>query len=114
MNHMKQLALIGLSLGVVQVACADGGAVAAQAAQATPAASLHEAAVLPGGTTSRQPHLNIKRDSKLTKVPEGSVQVDSDTYTTTTEFVHVTTVYVYNLGGELVDMKMSEIRTPRT
>lgn len=111
MKRVKQLAVIGLSLGLAQAAFADGGAVAPQA---TPAANVHQAIVLPGGTTSRQPHLDIKRDSKLTKIPEGSVQVDADTYTTITEFVHVTTTYVYNLDGELVDMKMSEIRTPRT
>ncbi|MEW6373421.1 MAG: hypothetical protein AB1584_21070 [Pseudomonadota bacterium] len=111
MNRLIQLVAIGL---ISSAASAHESSTAPQAAGAAPAASANKDLSFPAGAASRAPTMTVKRNSQLTRHAEGSVQTDTDTYTTTTEFVHITTVYAYNLAGELVDMKMSEIRTPRT
>lgn len=113
MNRFKQLAVIGLVFGVTSMACAEERAVAPQATDAPPAASVHDPLGLPAGVGKVQPGMVVKRESKLIKSAGGSAQVNTDEYTTTTEYVYVTTVFAFNLAGELVDMKTSEIRTPR-
>ena len=110
MNRLIQLVAIGL---ISSAASAHDSATAPQAAGATAAASTSKDIGFPAGSASRAPSMTVKRNSQLIRHAEGSVQTDTDTYTTTTEFVHITTVYAYNQAGELVDMKMSEIRTPR-
>jgi len=113
MNCMKQLAVIGLALGVAQAAYAHGDDAGAQPANAAPAASAQTPVHFPAGATSREPVMAVKRSSQLVKSAGGSAQINTDAYTTTTEYIYVTTIFAYNLAGELVDMKSSEIRTPR-
>lgn len=113
MNHLIRLAAIGLISGSMQVASAHDNA-SAQAAGTTSAASANKEAGFPAGAASPAPTMTVKRNSQLTRHAEGSVQTDTDTYTTTTEFVHITTVYAYDLEGKLVDMKISELRSPRS
>ncbi|XYJ11425.1 hypothetical protein ACSUZJ_05400 [Telluria sp. B2] len=111
MNRLIQLVAIGL---ISSAASAHDSATAPQGASAAPATSASKDIGVPARAASGAPTMAVRRNSQLTRHAEGSVQTDTDTYTTTTEFVHITTVYAYNLAGELVDMKMSEIRTPRT
>ncbi|MDN4057535.1 hypothetical protein QPK31_04770 [Massilia sp. YIM B02769] len=110
MNRMKQLAVIALVFGAAQAACAHESGAGTQAA---PAASAQTAAQVPAGATSRELVVDVKRTSQLVKSAGGSAQINTDAYSTTTEYIYVTTIFAYNLAGELVDMKSSEIRTPR-
>ena len=105
--------MIGLVFGVANIACAEERAEAAQLKDAAPDASMHTVTTLPAGVTAGNPVMAVKRDSQLVKSAGGSAQVNTETYTTTTEYIHVTTIFAFNLAGELVDMKSSEIRTPR-
>lgn len=113
MNRLIQLAAIGLISSITQVASAHDNS-STQAADTPPAASVNKAIDFPAGTALRGPAMVVKRNSQLTKHSEGSVQTDTDTYTTATEFVHITTVFAYDLDGTLVDMKISELRSPRS
>ena len=113
MNRLIQLAAIGLVPGITHVASAHDNA-STQPAHTTPAATVNKEVGVPAGTALRGPAMVVKRNSQLTKHSEGSVQTDTDTYTTATEFVHVTTMFAYDLDGKLVDMKISELRRPRS
>jgi len=113
MNRMKQLAVIGLVFGAAQAASAHESDAGTQPANATPATSGQTAVHFPAGATSREPVMVVKRSSQLVKSAGGSAQINTDAYSTTTEYIYVTAIFAYNLAGELVDMKSSEIRTPR-